>query len=1308
MEWSGRTRRIQRLLLALTVAALCCCSPASASQAFGLGSVQASLGINVFDITQCPTSGLVCDVLPTPAHASVKLSGDGDGRVAMTITCAPGLHVVGSAHMVCHPHGNGRPGGVWRIDASNTSRLATTPVCAECPSSEFSPSPTRSCYKLAQTRRGQYVTYKLAMQLCSEAGGALVAIDDEAEQQAIGNLVEQTRRIRSRIRDIIIGLVDRGGSDYRWIHHPAEKPAYTNWERDHPKTGLKAVVMESEGAEWISVNDSFIYGDYLCEQKAIIRCDDPSPVANGQLVYTTRSHPYRVNYACDPGHTLIGPRVFQCGASGQWTSADGKNKLPVCQPVTCPTPHHLNRIGIVSRHDETVTAFPYGSVIEYSCATGYKLKHTHANRTNIVTKSNGYRFASIECQANGQWSDHYRHHILKCESCSCWTAYTSAEVCDWVSGQCLCSDELNAEGKHCTECRDGYYRPGTDLSKSCQPCKCGVATQRGNVCHKKTGKCNCVPGCFGNCSIPQCNLYCDGEDLDTLQGVFEWPKTGVTAVATHDCPLGISRVCNDSGMCRGMAERRCIIENGMATWQRAETDDCSYADLLTEQINNLQTENISANNAADIADKLSSVANSKPNISSADISISTSLLERVVSTRSSDVKVGVGLLSTVSALGNASTEVLAEQGESNTTNRLLAVVDDYALNTPLNPGESSRRMDVSGIGMMLQDVDPAVVDDSVQIVDPNVAASLPDDLFNDGDVNHKIRLQATVFADSSLFVRRIRNPNLPIYNVGDDASTTDSPVTTDQAVDHRVSSNILSLTVADYDPRKPLKRPINLTFTQPTLPDNQARNPSCVFWNFSLNDWSSEGCTLVSQSSGNVDSDDAQSTLTCECTHLTHFAILMDFSPDKTSKHTVVLQWITYIGLALSLAGLIGTFIVFGCYPKLRRQQQMQILLQLCSAWTGVIVSFIIGGELADYPGACATFAVFTHYFLLVVFMWTLAQAVFLYMALVLVYTEGVKAKFRKAIVVCWSVPVLIVSITLGATKAEAYMPNPDKVNVCVLNIVNARGAFIGSYLVPICLILAANLVLFGLVLRRIIKPRPGMKKRQLEDHKRDLKISISLAVLLGLTWLTGIGIVGEARVAFSYIFTFLNAFLGFFIFVLHFALRGEVVDEFKRSVSNKRQSFASTRSSTLRKTFLSDTNSRSGGGGGGDSSFTSSTASTTGAWRPIKSVVPQTQGISPGNARKGSLESTESGDSSASDPVSQTRTISPEKQYLSGDDATKRPLATIKSDPELDNVSSPSVQAGEPAPATDVERKVVLPADDDDGTQSCASSSEA
>lgn len=81
----------------------------------------------------------------------------------------------------------------------------------------------------------------------------------------------------------------------------------------------------------------------------------------------------------------------------------------------------------------------------------------------------------------------------------------------------------------------------------------------------------------------------------------------------------------------------------------------------------------------------------------------------------------------------------------------------------------------------------------------------------------------------------------------------------------------------------------------------------------------------------------------------------------------------------------------------------MKLLLQLCLGWTGALISFLIGGELADYPRACAAFAVFIHYFLLVVFMWTLVQAVFLYMSLVRVYSEGMKAHFKKAVIVCWS-----------------------------------------------------------------------------------------------------------------------------------------------------------------------------------------------------------------------------------------------------------------------------------------------------------------
>ena len=43
-------------------------------------------------------------------------------------------------------------------------------------------------------------------------------------------------------------------------------------------------------------------------------------------------------------------------------------------------------------------------------------------------------------------------------------------------------------------------------------------------------------------------------------------------------------------------------------------------------------------------------------------------------------------------------------------------------------------------------------------------------------------------------------------------------------------------------------------------------NPLCVFWDFALQDWSQEGCTFMSRSE-----DDR---ITCNCNHLTNFAVI--------------------------------------------------------------------------------------------------------------------------------------------------------------------------------------------------------------------------------------------------------------------------------------------------------------------------------------------------------------------------------------------------------------------------------------------------
>ena len=45
-------------------------------------------------------------------------------------------------------------------------------------------------------------------------------------------------------------------------------------------------------------------------------------------------------------------------------------------------------------------------------------------------------------------------------------------------------------------------------------------------------------------------------------------------------------------------------------------------------------------------------------------------------------------------------------------------------------------------------------------------------------------------------------------------------------------------------------------------------NPRCVFWDEAELTWSSEGCRTVSEESGDT-------VTTCQCDHLTNFALLM-------------------------------------------------------------------------------------------------------------------------------------------------------------------------------------------------------------------------------------------------------------------------------------------------------------------------------------------------------------------------------------------------------------------------------------------------
>ena len=102
---------------------------------------------------------------------------------------------------------------------------------------------------------------------------------------------------------------------------------------------------------------------------------------------------------------------------------------------------------------------------------------------------------------------------------------------------------------------------------------------------------------------------------------------------------------------------------------------------------------------------------------------------------------------------------------------------------------------------------------------------------------------------------------------------------------------------------------------------------------------------------------------------------------------------------------------------------------------------------------------------------------------------------------------------------------------------------FFAAFLGPILLILAFNAVMFIVVIAVIIK---HTVKRSI-DHKKktdsiQLMINItSVFVLFGLTWIFGALTIMKAAPTFQIVFTILNSFQGFLIFIFFCVLKKEI-----------------------------------------------------------------------------------------------------------------------------------------------------------------------
>ncbi|XP_023368648.1 adhesion G-protein coupled receptor F1 isoform X1 [Otolemur garnettii] len=335
----------------------------------------------------------------------------------------------------------------------------------------------------------------------------------------------------------------------------------------------------------------------------------------------------------------------------------------------------------------------------------------------------------------------------------------------------------------------------------------------------------------------------------------------------------------------------------------------------------------------------------------------------------------------------------------------------------------------------------------------------------------------------------------------------------------QVNGPVISTVIQNY-----FINEIFLTFSKM---ESNLSQPQCVFWDFRRLQWNDAGCHLVSETPDSV---------TCRCTHLTSFSMLM--SPSVPTPVVPILKWITYMGLGISIGSLFLCLVIEALFWKQIKKSQTSHTHHICLVNTALSlliadIWFIVTDTVSttvNPSGVCTAAVFFTHFFYLSLFFWMLLLGILLAYRIVLVF-HHVALPLMLAIGLCvgYGCPLIISVITIAVTQPTNSYKRKD---ACWLNWSEGSKPLL-AFVVPALTVVAVNLVVVLLVLRKLWRPAVGERLTQ-DDKATAIRMGKSLLVLtplLGLTWGFGIGtMVDSQNLAWHVIFALLNAFQGFFI----------------------------------------------------------------------------------------------------------------------------------------------------------------------------------
>ncbi|XP_038671352.1 adhesion G-protein coupled receptor G7-like [Scyliorhinus canicula] len=409
------------------------------------------------------------------------------------------------------------------------------------------------------------------------------------------------------------------------------------------------------------------------------------------------------------------------------------------------------------------------------------------------------------------------------------------------------------------------------------------------------------------------------------------------------------------------------------------------------------------------------------------------------------------------------------------------------------------------------------------------------------DINNS-ELEAYIFIPENSFEAGV-HIGFILYK---DASFFPTPKKKDGIV---MKTQVISGTVANHNGF--LAKPVTIKFRTKELNDGfYLKDHECAYWNYTEKEWQTNGCQKNGFDNG--------THFTCECCHLTSFAVLMTVK----GKNLQYLDTISYIGCALSILGLLATIIAPMWMRDYRRSVNGKLQINLSVALLGVYITFLAGAINPTWANAspeitnpsektsklenpfCTASTWFLHFFLLASFAWMCVQGIALFSS----YNRLIQQMERSYFVavsagVAWGAAALIAIITIAAKGPAGYRQEricwlavPDATNG---KFFSAENVLLWAFMLPVALVLILNLVIFGLIMSKMV-----CNKRNLRGYRGDFKktlqkhfvVIFANTVTLGVCWITGyLMLIEAAYEVFSTIFCILNSLQGLFIFLLCF-----------------------------------------------------------------------------------------------------------------------------------------------------------------------------